>query len=438
MSDRSSDRSTPPQRKSSKHLPQPPTWRSTLIQVSALAALTVYLFVQAPAPLAATPEPPGTVPIRAVFSLLAAENGAARALWTEEIVNRGTAAGLAFDEHWQDEAVHAGPLPALFLRETARGLERSPLRLRLFLGSRYPINAANAFTGEQATHFGRLEAHGVPQFFYEPATRLQTAMFADRAVVEACVRCHNEHASSPKTDWKQHDIMGATTWMYPDDTVTVQRALELIAAYRTSVRAAYATFLREVGTWATPPAIGARWPRDGAFLPTEDAFMNELARRTSTVTLRGLLDPAWATQVAVAPAAPAPAPAGAAPAASVPAETRVADAASAKAPAAPRAAAPSPAFGTDAAAEDILVIRTTRSTRVTVEHAGSRLMVARLRAGATASLTSRPPLRVQLSDPDGVELEYRGQKVDLPAAPRTMTGDGELEITIGGPIAGKS
>lgn len=399
--------SSPPERKTAKDLRARSRWQTTAIGVSLLAVLGVYLFVQAPPPLAATTAPPGTVPIRAVFALLAAENDAARALWTEDIVQRGTAAGLAFDERWKDEAVHAGPLPALFLRETARGLERSPLRLRLFLGSRYPISAANAFTGDQAAQLARLEETGAPQVFADPSTGMQTAMFADRAVVDACVRCHNEHASSPKTDWKLGDIMGATTWMYPEETVTVERAVELIATYRTSARAAYAAFLAEVATWPTPPAIGEGWPKDGAHLPSEDVFMAELARRASSTTLAGLLDPARAADLTVTPPAPPPPP-------------RV------------------QAATTPATAPDLLVIRTTRSTRVTVEHAGSRLMVVRLKAGATASLSAPPPLRVQLSDPQGVTLEYRGQPVPMPAEPATSSDDGDVEITVGGPLAEKS
>jgi hypothetical protein len=106
--------------------------------------------------------------------------------------------------------------------------------------------------------------------------------------------------------------------------------------------------------------------------------MAELARRSSASTLLSLLDPA----AAVAPVdAPEP------------------------------TVAPQP--------QDTLVIRSAHATRVIVEHAGSRLLVARLLPGSATTLSSQPPLRVLLSDPQGVEVEYGAQKIAVP--PRTVT-----------------
>ncbi|MBA3539703.1 MAG: hypothetical protein H0T79_08730 [Deltaproteobacteria bacterium] len=375
-----------------------PTWRSFALIASATIAISCYLFITAPPPLAAQAARIGKVPIRSVFSILETENDAARAMWTEEIVNRGKAVGLTFTETWQDERVHAGPLPALFLRETARHLERSPVRLRLFLGSRFPINAANSFTGQQADRFTQLERTGAPQFFFEPTTKLHTAMFTDRAVVEACVRCHNEHADSPKTDWQLHAIMGATTWMYPDETVTTERAVEMVAALRASIRAAYATYLQEVATFTERPEIGARWPKDGFYLPNEDAFMAELARRTSAGTVLGLIDPGAAELAA---------------ATEVVAEPEVAA----------KPAIKKPGYPT-------LVIRSAKATSVTIDHGKNRLLVARLPAGGSTSLSSRPPLRLKLGEVEGVQLEYDGKPVALPANDASQRID-EFEITLG-------
>ncbi len=268
---------------------EPPRWRSAAVIAAVAAAAIAYLFITAPPPLeASTPE--RTVPIHRVFAMLDAENAAARALWTEEIVDRGKAVGLAFDEHWRDANVDAGPLPALFLRETARALERSGLQLGLFLGSRFPISTANRFTGPQQARFDALEGSGEPQVFFDPTTRLETAMFADRAVVAACARCHNEHADSPKRDWEVGAVMGATTWMYPEERVSVKRALQLVAALRTAIRAAYVAYLDKTKSFTFPPRIATRWPRDGYELPTADAFMRELAKRTSDGTLARLLE----------------------------------------------------------------------------------------------------------------------------------------------------
>lgn len=388
-------------RKGSKHdRVRPPTWRSFLVIISTTIAICVYLFVQAPPPLAATSRATGTIPIRAVFSMLELENDAARALWTEEIVTRGTQVGLRFDEAWRDQAIEAGPLPALFLRETAGNLERTSLRLRLFLGSPFPINAANQFTGEQSAHFATLEQTGAPQFFFEPATQQHSAMFADGAVVEACVTCHNEHKDSAKTDWKLHETMGATTWMYPDEVVTLDRAVEMIGALRSSIRGAYGAYLREVATFARQPTIGTLWPKDGFHLPSEDEFMRELARRSSSVTLGSLIDPKAAEAAATTTAAaPAPAP--------------------------PVLAAQS------RPAHDTLVIRSARSTKITVDQGRNRLMVTRLLPGGSTSLSARKPLRLQISDPEGVEVEYDGKRLDLPRMSESPSASDDLEIVLG-------
>lgn len=290
--------------------PTPRSRWKTLAVIGVVAVMTsIYLFATAPPPLAAPTPPTDTISMRAVFSMLELENDAARALYSEEIVNRGKGVGLTFNERWRSDSVQAGPLPALFLRETARHLERSGTQLGLFLGSRFPINPANRLSGDQAERFAVLEAMNAPQFFYEQNTQRQTAMFADRAVAQVCVTCHNDHADSPKKDWQMNAVMGATTWMYPDATVTRERALALIAALRESIRFAYTAYLGEVSTFATRPEIGARWPKDGFYLPSADVFMAELARRASATTLAGLLDPSSAERAAAGEPTPALAPA---------------------------------------------------------------------------------------------------------------------------------
>lgn len=468
------EREAPRKRKSSKHdRVRPPAWRTFIVVAGATVALSIYLFVSAPPPLAAQTVDRGAVPIQSVFSILEAENDAARALWTQEIVDRGKLVGLAFDETWRDDRVHAGPLPALFLRESSKHLERTGLRLSLFLGSRYPINAANQFTGQQSERFAELEQTGAPQFFYEPATKLHTAMFSDRAIVEACVTCHNQHAESPKTDWKLHGLMGATTWMYPDESVSVERAVQMIGALRSSIRAAYASYLTKVETFPKQPEIGERWPRDGFYLPSEEAFMRELARRTSSDTMRALIDPRVAESLAAEEAAgdgaasssggpgagrssagggrsdgssdagiggsgagnPALAGSGAGGSASAGSSgasgssglgsvgSASTDAGSATSVGGVGSAAPA-GFAT-------LVIRSSRTTRVTVDHEGTRLLVARIPSGGTSSLTSKPPLRVKLGNPDGVQLEYNGKLVDLASAPRPAERTEDFEIILG-------
>lgn len=230
------------------------------------------------------------IPIADVFAILEAENDVARALWTKEIVGKGKERGLAFDKHWREPDVEAGPLPALFLRETAESLRRNPLPLYLFLGSDFPISDANKFTGLQDTHFKRIKATGEPQFFLDEDVGMQTAMFSDIAVAEACVSCHNSDPDTPKADWRLGDIMGATTWSYPSAEVGAQEALALVGALRQSIRRAYEEYLAKAATFADPPAVGEEWPADGYSLPTADEFMRVAELRASPATLHSLLE----------------------------------------------------------------------------------------------------------------------------------------------------
>src|SRR5262245_18773010 len=85
-------------------------WRSVVVLALWVSALIAYLVVTAPPPLAIPVNAERTVPIAAILSVLELENDAARALWTEEIVDRGIAVGLAFGERWHEPAVHEGPL----------------------------------------------------------------------------------------------------------------------------------------------------------------------------------------------------------------------------------------------------------------------------------------------------------------------------------------
>jgi hypothetical protein len=259
------------------------------VALAALACLGVYLFVSAPPELDAREAEAERIPIERVFEIVAHENATARALYTKEIVQAGMARGLRFSEAWEDPASASGPLPALFLRETGARLERSPLELRLFLGSDLPMSASNRFAGDQAVAFERLRATGAPVMSFAEDTRLHTALFPDIAVAQACVDCHNASADSPKRDWRVGDIMGATTWSFPRDSVTPEELLTIVAVLRAAFRDSYAAYLDRARGFGEPPEIGERWPRDGYALPSADVFAAEHARLASERTLAGLL-----------------------------------------------------------------------------------------------------------------------------------------------------
>jgi adenylate cyclase len=265
--------------------------RGFLMFTMLASLMGVYLFVSAPPPLAEPRAHEGTrISVRELFELVAAENAAVRQLYTQEIVAAGKRVGLRFDEKWRDEDVEAGPLPALFLRETSQSLDRSGSRLGLFLGSDFPIRRANLFTGASAAAFSQLRKDRAPRYFYMDDVSLHTAMFPDLAVAQACVDCHNEHLESAKHDWQLDDVMGATTWTYPNRAVSLHEVLSVLAALRSGFKDAYDAYLVKARGFKTPPEIGSKWPANGYYLPTTDTFMQEVERRTSGPTLQRLMN----------------------------------------------------------------------------------------------------------------------------------------------------
>lgn len=252
-------------------------------------ALIVYLFVSAPPPLEEDAIQGKTLPIAEAFLLVEQINDTVRTVWTREIVAAGKRSGLEFSEDWRQDGEQAGPLPALFLRETARNLEKKPVRLSLYLGSDRPINEANQFLGVQQAYFEKIRTSGRPQFFHDPDTGRYTAMFADIAVAKACIECHNEHPQSPKDDWQLQELMGATTWAYPRDKVTFDELLTMLETLQQACAEAYQRYLKKVSTFDHPPLIGERWPRDGYFLPSREVFMAEIQRRVYPRVLTTLM-----------------------------------------------------------------------------------------------------------------------------------------------------
>ena len=252
--------------------------------------MTVYLFVNAPPPLPEAPAEGGKrLTAGEVLQICAGENGAVRELYAKEIVGAGQKVGLRFDEQWEQHKIDAGPLPALFLRQTSKSLAHSSVRLGLFLGSDNPVNKANRFSDVQADAFQEMLRDGQPRIFFMNDVKLYTAMYPDFAVAEACADCHNQHPDTPKRDWKLGDLMGATTWTFPSNSVSVSETLEVLTALRNGFRDAYASYIEKTKSFSSRPEIGKKWPSQCYCLPTPETFMQEAERRISKPTLDRLL-----------------------------------------------------------------------------------------------------------------------------------------------------
>jgi hypothetical protein len=263
-----------------------------LMMFSLVGLLYVYLFVSAPPPL---PDKQFNLQNRDIsaselFNVVNMINSEARKIYTSRIVSKGMSAGLKFDEAWLEPGVEAGPLPALFLRLTAKKLRDMKAELGLFLGSSDPINKSNSFAGEQVSAFARLSATLKPQYFQMEKLALYVGMYPDIAAAKGCVSCHNDHERSPKKDWRMNDVMGATTWTYPRSLLSSAEGRAEVAKTYGAIRSAYEEYLSRARQFTSPVFIGPEWPQKGERkLPDADTFMNSVFEATGADVARIVL-----------------------------------------------------------------------------------------------------------------------------------------------------
>ena len=132
----------------------------------------------------------------------------------ERMQNRG---GMAASEQWR--ADNKLPLPAQFLMESGDLAAKTGTPVRYRLISLWPINPQN----RAVTETERKGLEQVARHPERPATAVVTngdvrefqAIYADRAVSQTCVGCHNADPRSPKKDFALHDVMGGLMISFP-------------------------------------------------------------------------------------------------------------------------------------------------------------------------------------------------------------------------------
>lgn len=143
---------------------------------------------------------------------------ASRTVYTSHVVEKMQAKGIVeAAEHWKQEI--ALPLPAQFLMETGRLVAEKGSGVKYRLVSLWPIYVWNA----PSTDFERKGLEEVIKDPEKPYTgfvksgrdRYFQAIYADIAISQACVDCHNSHENSPKRDFKLNEVMGGIVITIP-------------------------------------------------------------------------------------------------------------------------------------------------------------------------------------------------------------------------------
>lgn len=142
-----------------------------------------------------------------------------RTVYTRLIVNRLTLQDkvITASEHFEDD--HALALPAQMFRFGAEMVASKTQDFQYSLQSLWAVNKQNmprtdlekkglAFISENPGErfYGEETLGGVKYF---------TAVYPDVAVAQACVSCHNDHADSPRRDFKMGDVMGGVVIRIP-------------------------------------------------------------------------------------------------------------------------------------------------------------------------------------------------------------------------------
>ena len=154
----------------------------------------------------------GGIPAERVADMVHAVIESHRTFYTVHVVERMQEKGVVVaSENWRD--YNTLPLPAQLLQESARLAVNTKSRIGYKLIGLWPINKQNRPKTESELR-GLTEILKNPDRPYTevimngPDAYLQ-AIYADRAISQACIGCHNAHPDSPRHDFTQNDVMGA-------------------------------------------------------------------------------------------------------------------------------------------------------------------------------------------------------------------------------------
>ena len=152
------------------------------------------------------------VPLETVADYLHSVIEADRTFYTIHVVERlQKGGGTNASEDWRAKK-DVLPLPAQFLIESSELAATTGSKIRYRLISLWPINSNNApHSAEEKRGLEIVREHPEQSVTGKVKDGEQSyfqAIYADRAVSQTCVSCHNSHPHSPKKDFSMHDVMG--------------------------------------------------------------------------------------------------------------------------------------------------------------------------------------------------------------------------------------
>ena len=151
----------------------------------------------------------------ALFAVMAAD----RSVYSKHVVYRlqDVEEVIKASEHWDNQK--ALPLPAQMFRMSSELVAKQTDSFSYALLSKWPLNKESGPKTE-------VEAAGLDDVAKNPSRPFYgretigdvehfIAVYADVAVSPSCVTCHNAHEDSPRTDFKQGEVMGGVVIRIP-------------------------------------------------------------------------------------------------------------------------------------------------------------------------------------------------------------------------------
>lgn len=177
-----------------------------------------------PEAMADTPEAASGISPKQFSDAVHAVMMADRTVYARQVVTRlkKQDAPVKPSEYWQDED-HTIPLPAQMFRMGAELVNENPeAGFTYALKSQWPLNPQNKAEGTEIEGLKYIAENPAENFYKEEeiaGSKYFTAVYADKAVAEACWDCHNNHTNREDSypDFKEGDVMGGVVVRIPLD-----------------------------------------------------------------------------------------------------------------------------------------------------------------------------------------------------------------------------
>lgn len=160
-----------------------------------------------------------------------------RSLYTEDVVEKMIGTKLEVTHRYKGRS-DAIPLPATMSIELGKMIGSNGSDSRSYLYSPYPFPWREQEGGLRDSFRKKawdylLQNPEAQYIKLEPIDGRMSIRYARADIMRrACVRCHNTHPDSPKTDWKEGDVRGLLEITQPIDTNIAAVRNELINTYR--------------------------------------------------------------------------------------------------------------------------------------------------------------------------------------------------------------